>query len=250
MIFKIDNPKFARHIFVAASMTAALSLACILIFGKIIFEADLAGRAQADSYVPAGIREGDPLTTRIPGLKDVIKTPLASMADPVLGPADAAVAAVIFSDFDCRFCRNQEEVLKELLALYPGSVKLVRKDYPENLPGSASWLSAIAGRCAQTQGRFWQLHDALYGGRAPLDREEILRLAGGLGLDRKKFQRCLDGSETKTLIDDNIAEADALGLSGVPFVFINDQEFLGEAGLEELKMAVEEELDGTDIDRN
>lgn len=185
--------------------------------------------------------QADPLLTKIPGLADVLDRPVISSADPMLGNPAAAITLVEFSDFTCEFCRTQEKTLLSILKAYPDQIRLVWKDYPDGAADSVSRQTAIAGRCAAAQGKFWPMHDLLFDEKK-LDYDSILGLAKKLDLNGGDFKKCLVDEKIKKIIDDNIEEANALDIKGVPFIFVNEKGFLGEVGLEELKQAVENEM--------
>ena len=114
------------------------------------------------------------------------RVPVPNAANPSLGAADARVVVQMWSDFECPFCAEEHPVLREMLRVYAGKVRLVWHDYP--LPFHAhARLAANAGREAYAQGgaeAFWSFHDALYGARAPrLDAAGLEQVALKTGLD-------------------------------------------------------------------
>jgi len=130
---------------------------------------------------------------------------------------------------------------KKLLEEHRDNTRLIWKDYPESEYNSNSYQAAIAARCAQMQKKFWPYHDLLYK-KQKYNQEVFVQIAKQLELDVESFTSCLDSNEIKQLINDNIEEANALDITGIPFVYINNQEILGEASLEMLSRIVEVEL--------
>lgn len=120
---------------------------------------------------------------------------------------------------------------------------LIWKDYPINNVLAPSYQSAIAARCAEEQSEFWPYHDILFEESHNLNKQTFMEIAEELNLNEKKFEKCLDSDEIKNLINDNIIEANALDINGIPFIFINKQEIMGEISLDELKKIIESELD-------
>ena len=88
-------------------------------------------------------------------------------SDPVKGDGDIRV--VEFSDFECPFCQKFQPVLKQVLTQFDGKVTHVWKDFPLPMHQNAM-IAAIAARCAQEQGRFWEYHDVLFANQQPLRR--------------------------------------------------------------------------------
>jgi len=183
----------------------------------------------------------DPLITKIPNLKDLIKKPLLTEIDPAFGSIKAPVQIVIFSDFTCQFCLKEEKIINDIFAAYPEKIRVTRKDYPDGSESSPAWQAAIAGRCADEQDSFWPMHDELFNAGS-INETGILAAAEKINLNQSLFKNCLAKDRTKQLIRDNIEEANTLNINGVPFIFVNDQEFMGETTLAELKAAVEAEL--------
>jgi protein-disulfide isomerase len=86
---------------------------------------------------------------------------------PVLGPADAWVTIVEFSDFECPFCARVQTTLDTVLPEFGSDVRLVFKNFPLSFHAYAR-PAAIAAECAHAQGRFWEFHDLVFAGQAAL----------------------------------------------------------------------------------
>ncbi len=189
------------------------------------------------------VKPDDFYITRNLNLEDMLAGPIISEHDPRYGNDQAPVSLVIFSDFVCNFCRQQEEVLKNLISTYPSDIKLIWKDYPESDKQSISWQSARAGRCADQQNKFWAYHDLLFDSKQKFSQELFIDLADQLELDENKFIECLNDNQVDALINDNIREANGLNINGVPFIYVNDQEIIGEISYQDLEKIVLIELD-------
>lgn len=234
--------KFPVFLFVAASL-AAFILTPFLYF---TLNSSLANNSKnyelSQSFLNAGFKQKDPLVTNMPDLKDMLKGPIIGSTDSILGKKDARVSLVEFSDYTCEFCQKQELVLKKIAVLYGDKIKIVWKDYPDGKPNSDSYKAAIAARCAGEQGNFWQYHDLLFANASDLNSNKLIKLANDLNLNEAKFKECLLDKNILNIIKDNIAEANALQITGVPFIFVNDKEIMGEITLAELKQMIDLEL--------
>jgi len=185
----------------------------------------------------------DMFITRNPNLRKKITEPVIDANDPSLGPEDAKVTIVEYSDFDCEFCGEQERRVRDLLkGEFQGKVRLVRKDFPETDKQSASWKAARAGRCAQEQDKYWQYHHLLYTTDRGLNKSSFLDLARQAGLNFSQFRDCYQEGRQDYLIKLNLQEGSDLGIPGIPYFYINDQEVLGEVSKEELKRMIEAEI--------
>lgn len=230
--------KFPSLVFICASLAALIILpASIIILKAMIAPAT----PVSDKYFLKGQKINDPLMTKVPGLKDILDGPILNEADPSFGPADAPITIVEFSDFQCSFCQKQEDVLKNILKEFDGKIRLVWKDYPENNPKTISWKASVAARCAEKQDKFWLYHDLLFS-TSSLNEEKLSDFAGKLDLDKDKFQACLKDNDISRKIKDNVLEADALDISGVPYIYVNDTGFIGEVTAEELRTVISSKL--------
>jgi len=183
----------------------------------------------------------DPQVTLNPSLEDMLKGPIITNQDPQTGDEKAFVSIVEFSDFQCEYCHKQEQTLKRVLEKYRDKVKLVWKDYPIKDMNSESYQGAIAGRCAQEQNMFWPYHDLLFDAEK-LNKENFLNIANALKMDIGKFEKCLVNDAPRNMINANIEEADALQITGVPFIYVNDKEIMGEIDETELESIINYEL--------
>jgi protein-disulfide isomerase len=184
----------------------------------------------------------DPLITKNPNLSDMLAGPIITSADPSLGDTTASVAIVEFADFACDYCYREEQSLRQIVNKYQDKIFLVWKDYPESDKTSVSYQAAVAARCADNQVKFWPYHDLLFAQKNDLNRDKFISLAQSLGLDMNSFIDCLDREKTAQSVDDNIEEANALDINGVPFIFINDQQIMGEASLDDIEKIIGIEL--------
>lgn len=134
----------------------------------------------------------------------------------ILGKADAPVTMVEFTDYECPFCRQFHNAsFDELKRKYvdTGKVRYVSRDYP--LPFHPRALPAAkVARCAGEQGRFWEMRHALI--TSALDTETMVKLSKAMNLDVKALQACIADQRVDKALQDDIADADAMGVSGTP----------------------------------
>ncbi len=156
--------------------------------------------------------------------KDQVKS-ISTDGSPAKGPANAPVQIVEWADFECPFCGRTAPVLEELLERYPDSVRLVFKNYPLS-SHKYSEKAARAAVAAGRQGKFWEMHKALFGLQPKPPELPIIReLAKGLGLDMKKFNEDLESEAVADAVAKDRKQADALGLEGTPLIYINGRLF-------------------------
>lgn len=236
---KKDN--FPVHLLVAAALSALAILPLFVYFLRSFLPAGPWHAGKDRYYISTSElkQETDPMITRVPRLKDILAGPILSKNDPSIGKQNAPATIVVFSDFKCKYCAAQENVIKRVYERYPDQVRVIWKDYPETDVRSVSWQSALAGRCAHKQGKFWNYHDLAFSRSDKLDLAAIRKIAEEVKLDMPLFDKCLKDNNIKNEVNDNIREADTLEINGIPFVFVNNQEFLGESSYADLAGMVE-----------
>lgn len=161
-------------------------------------------------------------------------------ASPSLGPADAAVTIVEFSDFECLYCRKVQSTIKRLLQTYEKDVRLVFKHLPLDIHQNA-FPAAQAAFCAGQQGLFWKYHDALFNAES-FAYDSLKQIAENLGLNIGLFNRCLNSTAARTAISLNVWEAGQLGIKSTPTFAINGKLFSGALAFDEFKKLIDHEL--------
>lgn len=148
---------------------------------------------------------------------------------PVIGPEDAPITMVEFSDFECPYCKSFMPALEQVKANYPDDVKIAFRHFPlRNLHPNAQ-KSAEASMCALEQGKFWEAHDLYFAEQDALAVEDHKEKAERLGLDTATFAECLDSGKYVDDIDADVSAGIALGVTGTPAVFINGRPLPGGA---------------------
>jgi predicted DsbA family dithiol-disulfide isomerase len=161
---------------------------------------------------------------------------------PALGPENAPVTIVEFSDFQCPYCTRARDVLKQLVEDYPQDLKVVYRDFPLGQHARAK-PAAAAAQCAHEQERFWPYHDALFDHPEKLEDADLLIYAEDMGLDKDKFVKCLASERPERAVDAHIAAAQRLGVNGTPALFINGVKLIGLLPLPLMRALIDKELE-------
>lgn len=172
-------------------------------------------------------------------LEEPVEIPIGSA--PVLGPKDAPITLVEFSDFQCPYCAVAAPEISALLKAFPTQIRLVFKQYPLEVHPQAP-QAAAASLAAQKQGKFWEMHDALFAHRHDLTRRGLLANAKALGLDMAKFEADLDSPATKAQVDEDVSVGDKLGIPGTPTVFVNGARYNGPVNTLAMRTVLEDKF--------
>lgn len=167
----------------------------------------------------------------------VYKIPLGR--SPSVGPADAPVTIVAWSDYACGYCNRVQDTLDRLARLYPGQLRFVHRTLPLD---DDNTIAAEAALAAAAQGRFLPMHARMFALHGRVDRAEVELIARELGLDMIRFRAELDTGAEKPALAADIADARAIGVTGTPTFFVNGRPVHGAQSLRVFATIVDEEL--------
>ena len=165
-------------------------------------------------------------------------------ADPgrLRGDPKAPVTIVEFADFSCPYCRQAESTLNELLAKYPGKVKLGFRDFPLRQLHPQAQLAAEASRCAGEQGKYWEYHDLLFANPDKRSRDDLIADASSLKVDDKQFDACLSSGRYKPQIEQDLQLGTRAGIVATPGFFVNGTFLNGAQPAAAFETIIDEEL--------
>lgn len=118
------------------------------------------------------------------------------------------------------------------------------KNFPLTRIHPFAYPAAKAAMAADTRGRFWAFHDALYAAGGGIDAGRIARIRTDLDLADKEFETLMEGPEIARRIQRDYDEGRRSGVDGTPTLFVNGRRFKAPKSLENLLGAVERELAG------
>jgi protein-disulfide isomerase len=179
------------------------------------------------------------------GFESLLQAPRfeISGSGPSLGPDQAPVTVVEFSDYQCPFCKNIEPVIEQVIARYPTQVRFVHRHYPLDSIHPQARGAALAAACAQDQGKFWEFHRALFANAPKLGDAELKSYAAQVDLDQAAFAACLDQKKHEELIAADVAAGDAAGVSGTPSFFVNGLVVAGARNVDQFAEVIDAELE-------
>ena len=164
---------------------------------------------------PAGLLRGVPPPPAIPSSAQ-------SIADAAIkGSPGAAIVLIEYADFQCPYCGQfARRILPEIEKRYVGTGKLrvVFRHMPLQEIHPQAVMAAETAECARQQGKFWQVHDALFAAQR-LDEDSLVETARTAGVGLEQFSECVRGNGAVRVKQD-LAAARALGLAVTPTFLI------------------------------
>ena len=162
---------------------------------------------------------------------------------PYLGPEDAAVTVVEFTDYECPFCsRHFRQTLPDLLREYEGRVRYVVRNYPIDILHPFAQKAAEAAECAYDQGKFWEYHDLVLENQDSLDSVSLKKYASDLALDTGEFELCLDSEAKGEVVLQDRLDGREYGVTGTPTFFINGVIMVGAQPLSRFRTLIDAAL--------
>ncbi len=182
--------------------------------------------------------------SRKAGVEIRLEPPRARLAEvdaPQWGPAAAPLTVVIFSDFQCPYCARAVPVIKRLQQGYGDRLRLVFRHFPLGMHKEAP-KAAEAAACAAEQGRFWEMHDALFDDPKNLGVAQLKARAQRVGLRIPEFDQCLDSDRHAATWRRDLREGTEYGVTGTPTFFVNGRFLSGALPYERFAAVLDEEL--------
>lgn len=175
---------------------------------------------------------------------------IATENQPGFGPATAPVNIVMFSDFQCGFCKDEARVIRQnVVSTYPNEVRVYFKDYP--LEPIHPWAkpAAIAGRCVfrQQPASFWAYHDWVFEHQGELNTENLkpktAEWAKTQSLEPIQLAACIDNKSTEAEVTRSQTEGRGLGVNSTPTMFVNGRRLVGQIQWPQLKQIIDHEIE-------
>lgn len=164
---------------------------------------------------------------------------------PEIGPADqtqgneqAAIKLVEYGDYQCPYCGTAYPIIKEIQSTFGDQVLFIFRNFPLQESHRYANIAAQAAEAAGKQGKFWEMHDAIFENQQQLNEDFLEDLAEKLGLDMEQFEQDLNSEEISNKVEDDFESGVRSGVNGTPSFFINGSKFDG--GAEDLLQVLKE----------
>lgn len=157
---------------------------------------------------------------------------LRTEGSPSLGPANARVTLVEFSDFECPHCQELYQAMKTVETEYP-QIRIVYKNFPLTQIHPWAETAAIAGRCAYeaSPAAFWKMESSIFDNQDVISPEnvwdQLLQYAAKAGLKPDAFKACMSSDEARKAVAEDRQQGVDLGVNSTPTVYINGRPLIG-----------------------
>jgi protein-disulfide isomerase len=159
-----------------------------------------------------------------------------------IGEVKAPVKLVEFGDYQSAACERANEVINNLLKKFDKTVKFNFRHFPLSKINQYAMKAAEAAVSAAQEGKFWEMHNAIFANRRNLGIISLKAYAKEIGITDKRFLDNLVNSTFSWQVRDDLLEGLKLGVREVPGFFINDKLFTAEPSLENLSKAIEQSI--------
>lgn len=239
-----DTVTFKRsHLY---AVLTVLAFAVGVLVGYVVWGFGTTGRGaeSAQTAQTAAQPSGEIAEAPVTQEPQFVRYDIPSDGFPSLGPADAPITIVEFSDYQCPFCRRwHDEVYESLLAAYPGQIKMVYRHLPLTSIHPDAFGAAEAAMCANEQDAFWPYHEKLFSSDS-LGSGVYSQYAQDLNLNMAPFESCMTEHKYKAAIEADSEFAVNLGVRSTPTFFINGLAIVGAQPLDVFKQVIDKELAG------
>lgn len=222
------------------SVLTVLAFAAGVLLGYVVWGFDPDGAAPVAAAQAGGPVVEAPVTAE----PQFVRYDVASEGFPSIGPKDAPIVIVEFSDYQCPFCRRwHEQVYQPLLNAYPGKIRLVYRHLPLTSIHPDAFSAAEAAMCAGEQNAYWQFHEKLFSSNS-LGNDTYVRYARDLDLNMTSFESCISERRFQQAVQADLDFAVNLGVRSTPTFFINGLAIVGAQPLDIFKQVIDKELAG------
>ena len=158
--------------------------------------------------------------------------------DHIRGPATARLTLLEYGDYECPHCGAAYPVVEEVRRRMGSKLRFVYRHFPLANVHPHAELACHAVEAAGAQGRFWEMHDALFENQEALELADLVSYAAALGLDVARFEQEIDRGVHASRIREDFMSGVRSGVNGTPTFFVNDNRYDGPRDVESLILAL------------
>ncbi|XDD47559.1 DsbA family protein [Leptospira sp. WS39.C2] len=173
---------------------------------------------------------------------DIVRVTVDEKNNPSIGPKDAKITVIEFSDFECPFCKRSQEVNRQLREKYKGQIRWVFRDFPLPFHQDAMYAH-MAANCSIDDGKYWEVFNILFENSGNLSVSNVDDLVLQAGVSQNKYKSCMvNKAKIKSEIEADIQDGQKVGVSGTPAFFINGIFVSGALPFENFDEIIQKEL--------
>lgn len=167
--------------------------------------------------------------------------------DWAIGPANAKLTLIEYSDFQCPACAQYYPLVKQLEAAFPNDLKVVYRQFPLRQIHANADLAARATEATGSVGKFWEMHDKIFETQKDWSTSEnatdiFAGYAEALGMNKEDFVTALNSAEVAKAVAADEATGKSLAVQGTPTFFLNGKKLENPRSFDEFKKVIETEL--------
>lgn len=220
--FRKINPKTGFYFGLMVGITAVSLIGFLSLLGVVLNKGNVAGSGKVAGEVKTNQPNKNVNTN--PSQAQQPKAPAQDIVitddDHSIGPKDAKVTLVEYSDFQCPYCGKHYSTMKNLQEKYKDRVRFVFRHFPLDSIHPNARPAANASECASEQGKFWEIHDKLFENQNSLGNDLYSKLAKEMGLDTGKFEDCVKSNKYEQIVIRDQSSGLASGVEGTPATFV------------------------------
>jgi protein-disulfide isomerase len=148
-------------------------------------------------------------------------------SDHAQGPENAPVTLVEYGDYQCPYCADMHSVIQSIAERLGPKLRFVFRHMPINEMHPYAQYAAEAGEAAGAQGKFWEMHAAIYVHQSDLGSDLLHKLARKLRLDIPRFESELDSRLYRPRVKRDFMGGMRSGVAATPTFFINGERYGG-----------------------
>ena len=160
--------------------------------------------------------------------------------DHVQGPATASVTLLEYGEYECPYCRAAVPSVAELQRVLPGDLRFVFRHFPLDKVHPHARRAAEAAEAAASQGKFFEMHTALYEHQTALEDEDLRGYAAELGLDTARFGADLKSHAHAERVREDFQGGIRSGVRGTPTFYLDDVRYDGVIGVRQIVATIKE----------
>ncbi|MEY2538488.1 MAG: hypothetical protein QOG67_2228 [Verrucomicrobiota bacterium] len=174
----------------------------------------------------------------LPGIDITTLAMPVSKRDHIRGPIQAPATLLEYGDYECPFCAQARFIVEAIQGALGKQMRFVFRNFPLAAMHPHAEHAAEAGEAAGGQGKFWEMHDALFENQTALEDEDLARYAAMLELNVPRFIKQLLEGRYAPRVREDFQSGVRSGVNGTPSFFINGVRYDGPRDLEPMTEAL------------